>query len=1784
MFVLPGYEALDLLSENGHTEVYRAVRSSDGAPVILKLPVKDYPEPRILAQYRHELQILTSLPDGVAPAVLGLEQADNRLVLVLRDVGASSLAQRMRRNDLELEQALTLGANVARCLAQVHAAGILHRDITPANVLVAEDGRVWLIDFGVAVRLRPGAEGVSSTFGEGPTEGTLAYLSPEQTGRMNRVVDTRSDLYSLGVTLYHMCTGQLPFAADDPLELIHAHLAQRPPSPATLNPSLPHAVSDVILHCLAKNPEDRYQSATGLASDLDTCLQELTAHGQIEPFRPGRRDWVPRLHLSTRLYGREHEVKEITNAFRHIQSGGASVVVIRGAAGCGKSALLQEVRQRLHTESGNHVYGRFVPTAASIPYAVLFEAFGNALAGVLEQTDEQVATWRERLLHQVGEDLLMLEPLISHLSTVLGKHDLVPQPSLASPTAADVRRAIDKLVSVFASKAHPVVLCLDDLQWADVETVDWLRALPDANAQHLLVICTLAQANAEDGVAMQSLLQVLQDEEMLVDVPLGLWTAAEVEAWLSDVLRSYPSALKDLTVALFEKTGGNPAFLREALINLYGAGALQMDVATGTWRWDMAAVRLAQLSDNMVDHAITQLRGLSSTLAQFLTTAACVGNRFDAHLLAAVSGQPLADVFAFLQEAQEAGLLSRRVGSLPMATAAQYEFAHPRLQQAAFGMLSEQRRRETHLSIARYLLSLPQAEREASAYDLTEQCRAADGLLDQPEERHRAAEVFLLAAKKARVANAFARASQLYGEGAQLLGDGGWEIAHDLMFELCFGQMECQYACASYEDMMATGERILSHVRTPAEMMPVYNIQVNMQMIRNEFEQAERIIRRALAATGIILPKRVTRADAMRLLEVVDERMKNLSIDEIIHLPEAKDPSIAPITRMLVVSTNLGHRYGRWWEVLMSAKIAQLTLDHGMTPSGPIGLFAPSWRRELGSGVYLEQTCRWAETVLSVAERYADDVRTKLNITLYYALCIAPWREPWENVVSLLERYQELAFTSAAGGYAVLHQPYLLMTKWSSGIPISDLRTEAEGTLQLASEYDVSFSAIASANSLRVFDRLQGVSDPTHPVLFPDQTFPEGYTDVEIMTVTLQGFAALCLEHPNQAFEYARQGWAALDDGGVFAPAIAIDLVFLHMIALTAEGESGSGKYARIFRRLRRMLRLWVDFNPPNFRHFHLLVEAEISRLRGQRLRAMDLYDEAIAACRDRGVLHYAALTNELAGRFYLEAGKTKLACPYLIEARYLFDQWGAAAKVQLMDEQYAGLLRRSLFTGDDSWNSRSQTNADTSAHSTRSSSPKTSLTSDTHSSTTHGTRFDLGTILKTSQAISGEIDLARLLTRVLRLAVENAGARRGCWVLPRDAEWLVLASAAPDGSIVPGELAATPLSESASLSQRIVRYVIRTGEILVLHDAATQGRFRRDPYVSEHSLRSVLCYPVRKQGRVVAILYLENDLSTHVFTPERIELLDLLSGQAAISIDNAILYENLEQRVEERTTELQHALDTLQRTQRQIVETEKMASLGQLTAGIAHEINNPINFVAGNVSPLRRNVADLVQVLDAYADTVDRYKLQETFANVQVLREEVEIDYVREEITQLLQGIEEGARRTAEIVRGLRNFSRLDEDDLKEVSVAASIDSTLMLLRNKYEPRIRVVRQYAADVPLIECFPGKLNQVYMNLLGNAIQAIPKDGDIYVTVDTPTEATDHVRIRVRDTGIGMDKDVIERIFDPFYTTKEVGEGTGLGLSISYGIIERHHGTITVESRPGAGTTFTVLLPVRQPQG
>jgi signal transduction histidine kinase len=1029
-------------------------------------------------------------------------------------------------------------------------------------------------------------------------------------------------------------------------------------------------------------------------------------------------------------------------------------------------------------------------------------------------------------------------------------------------------------------------------------------------------------------------------------------------------------------------------------------------------------------------------------------------------------------------------------------------------------------------------------------------------LLATAGQRVAAAKACLVAGKRSQETAAFETGLRYFTAGTALLPEDAWDTRYDLAFPLHFEQMASTFACGHYERTLTLSHLLRASAESILDQFEVIWIQMAVYFVLDQLSEARKMGVDALHLCGIQVPRKVSRRATDRQYQLIKELIGARTADEIAQLPKVTDAMIHQSIRMLAMMSNGTDDVTK---AFLLFKIAELSLKHGLVAESAAGFSGAGFLMQIDHEKSLDEAYELGLIALRIGERF-EDVLWKANTFGYFTTYLNHWRHHLKTSLKLEETYEELMSSlSTRKGYAIMYGPVKSYLRLACGDVIGEVLRQAGELLPLAEVHDMRFATNLLQLLLGTAHALQGSSDATMKVderrILSDIEY--GRQDIILAQSFLDCMRLYILDRPQEALYAAMEGFRWMDTKTEALDFLFPEQTFYHGLILASvypkAKETEEIEYKSRLQRILRLMRMWAEGCPDNYLHKYLLLQAEYTRLFGKNhYKVADLYDEAIDSAKEHGFLHNQAVANECAAKFYLTWNKDKVARGYLTEARYLYEQWGAFSKVKQLEEKYPYLLMPRTTPGF--------------GHSPLSVSTESEDQSESGEVKLHS--LDLATILKTSQAISSEIQLDKLLSTMLRLVIENAGAEKGFWILPQDGEWSVTASADVNGHSQ--EMPSVPIRRADKLSFGVVHYTIRTKEVVVLHNACREGRFVRDPYVRRTKVKSILCFPVVKHGAVIAILYLENNLATHAFTADRVELLELLSGQAAISIENARMYASLDGLVQERT-------DELHRAQQQMMESEKMASLGQLTAGVAHEMNNPINFVVSSTAPLRRDMDDLMELLNRYRQTVEAQSLFSHFEQVKSFEEEIDLRYVAEEIQQLLRGIEEGGKRTAEIIKGLRTFSRLDEDEVKKASVTEGIDSTLTLLRKKVESRIRIIRDYD-EIPDIDCYPGKLNQVYMNLLSNAVEAIPEEGEIRISVK---QIGNHVCIQIADTGVGMPKEVIRRIFEPFFTTKEVGVGTGLGLSISYGIIERHNGSIEVDSAPGKGTAFTITLPIRQ---
>lgn len=1760
IFHIPGYDVIETLYQSSHTIVLRAVEHSLACPVILKMPATRYPQPSEIAKYAHEYEILQELNGEGTVRTYGLLQVEHVPVLVLEDCRAQSLLCGLRNNQFGLAKKLEIAISLCECIERLHIRRITHRNLNPANILLEQDEKTAkIIDFGESTRfLREQQEAVRSD----ALAGTLSYMSPEQTGRMNRSVDYRTDLYSLGATLYEIFTGRPPFDFADALEMIHAHLAREPKDPDKIDRKIPRVLASMILKCLAKNPEDRYQSAYGVRADLQACLEQWQQRGDVRHFAIGLKDVAMGFHPSMKMYEREDVWQQVVQARERAAAGGVEFVVIRGEEGMGKSTVLSEFSNRLREMSPYVVGGTFDKDDLNIPYSAVLQSCGQLFESLLELPDDVVTLWRDRLITAFKEDVPYVKGLIPYAKQVFGGQGEIPSLN-ESAYGILMERILKNLFCSFANSQVPIVVCLDDCQWADAYTRRFLKLMAkDGNFHHLLFLLTYRTEEVlEESVSGSD---SGSGSFLITSSTLQPLTVTAVAELLADTLLTNVERVFSLAQLMVEKTSGNAFFVHQLLDSIYRTSLLWYDHDEKIWCWDIEGVRQIHFTDNVVDFLAQSLSALPKEERVWLGQTACFGTKFEIHDCASIAGVSVETAYermvgcldyGFIEPVRTAHVseepkLSVRGEAVRDKTLI-LQFAHARIQEAAYSLLEPAVKAQTHFQIAQfYLRKWSSNEQARRVFELADHFNAAICVIQDRALRHQAAEINLLAGKEANHSALFDEATRFFAAGAAFLDESDWEERYGLASQLYIERMKHEFLCNHYDNTLAMAEEVLAHAETPLDKLEAHMCKLNVYTMRYEYASMMDTARAAAQLFGIKLPNRMSRRQALEQYRTF-KQLVAVGEDHLLTFSARADKALQIVLRIVQVTSNSVTSQPDWLSYLW-LKVAELSIRYGFCPDSAIGFLGPVHLRRLWRKEDIEDAYRWGRFAKQVVERFREGaesqyMRAKMNVSVTFATTLNHWHNHLMSTADALDEYFEGIQSIGAESFAVLHIGCKMLVLFCCGETLDTLSQELERQRKTAESFALPFP-------IQVCKMLQTVA---HELQNPDwtvnrqwdevQQFAGFASDVKLIDSYLQSVRAYLLGRPQEAIEVAEEGYQLFKSSLDCSTFLVPEHAFFYGLILAAAPETHLVPASIRLRRIVRLFQIWAELCPQNYQHKYLLLKAESARLAGLWHHAVDLYDAAIQAAKRDGYLQNEAIANECAAKMFLSRKQPKIARVYLAEASYLFSRWGAHGKVQQLEDTYRHLL-------------------DTREYSLT---PSISTSGAISSSTKDPKRrqLDLATILKASQAISSEIRLDQLLSTLLSFAIESAGAERGYWILKQDGNWMIAACASADDTA--GMLDNLSVLDSDHISFGVVQYALRTHELVVLHNASREGRFIRDPHISKKRAKSILCLPVLKQGDTVAVLYLENRLATHVFTPDRIELLTLLSGQMAISMENALMYESLDRLVIERTNELK-------RTQQQMIESEKMASLGQLTAGVAHEINNPINFVVTSTAPLRRDINDLLELLNLYRETIRERGLTEVFKEVGAMEKEIDFDYTVQEVMQLLSGIEEGGSRTAEIVKGLRAFSRLDEDDIKLVSITEGIESTLTLLHRSYERRIRIVRDYKV-VPEIECYPGKLNQVFMNLLSNAIQAIPDQGEIRISV---RHIDPHVQIRISDSGIGMPKEVMHRIFEPFFTTKEVGLGTGLGLSISYGIIELHRGRIEVDSRVGQGTTFTVTLPIR----
>jgi PAS domain S-box-containing protein len=1810
-----GIHGLEVLSEENGLAFCRGWR--DGAEgkrdgVLVAFATSVQPTPAALDRLTREYSFKNELDSSWSVRPLELNRERGQTVLVLEDCGGELLG-RLLGPPMELERFLRLSIGVAAVLAKVHQHGLIHKDIKPGNILVnIASGDVRLTGFGIASRLPRERQAPSS-----PEfiAGTLPYMAPEQTGRMNRSIDSRSDLYALGVTFYQMLTGVLPFGADDPMEWVHCHIARTPVPPRQRLESIPAPVSRLVMKLLAKTAEERYQTAAGVEHDLGRCLAEWQQLGRIDEFPLAEHDVVARLVVPEKLYGREQEVAALVGAFQHVVATGIpALVLVSGYSGIGKSSVVQELHQVLVPPRGLFATGKFDQYMRDIPYATVAQAFQGLVRQILGKSETELQGWRDALGEALGPNGLLIVDLIPELELVIGK-----QPPVAELPPQDAQRrfqmVLRRFIAVFAREEHPLALFLDDLQWLDAATLDLLEdILTQSDIRHLLLIGAYRDNEVDASHPLSRKLDAIRRAGATVrDIVLAPLSYDDLERLIADSLRCETRPVKPLLALVHEKTAGNPFFAIQFLTALADEALLIFDHMEARWLCDLNRIHAKRYTDNVVDLMVAKLNRLPPATQTTLCQLACVGSNAVFALLATVGETTQDDLHDSFWEAVRAGLVLRSEDS--------YAFQHDRIQEAAYSLIPEEARIEAHLRIGRLLLAhTPPDKREDIVFEIVSQFNRGTALITSPDEREQVAQLNLTAGIRAKNAAAYSSALSHLAAGRVLLAEDCWTRQYQLSFELEFHRAECEFLTNDQENAEARLAMLASRTENLVDLAAVTSLRLEVYIMLARSERFVEVGLDYLRHAGIELSRHPTDDDVQQEYERLRQRLGTRAIEDLIDLPMVNDAGTLATMNVLCMLMPSGNNADNNLNCLLVTRMANLSLEHGNSNASCVGYVSLA----LATGFADHATAqRFAQLSIDLIEQRGLDA-FKARVYLRIGGTISPLTRDTGFGRSLILQARDEAEKTGDVLYASHCRSYALKCSLASGEPgLGELERETVDALEYARKTGSSFVFAIILNKLYVIRRLRGL--PLDFRLFDGTAFDQGdYERYLAASPNLANPAYQYWMRKMQACVFAEDYPSALDamvkgQAQLQGPSV-VDRAEYHLYSALALAGSVSSVDEVQFDQLEmhhRQLRIWAELCPENFENRAALVGAELARLQGRDLDAGRLYEQAIRSARANGFVHSEALACEIAARFYAARGFEDIAGMYLARARDGYLRWGADGKVRLLEARHPQLAISGRRGGKK-----------------EAASPDQAL--------------DVAAVVKASQALSGEMLLPRLIERLMTIALQNAGAARGLLILPQENDYHVEAEARADGEQIVLQFGA---AAGPAVPESIIRYVMRTRECVILDDATRANLFSEDPYLSLERQRSILCLPLIRQGALVGLLYLENTLASHVFTPERARLLEHLAGQAAISLENTRLYGDLR----ERETKIRRLVDSniigiliidlagliieandaflgmvgyeredivsgriswteltppewrasdakrteevrlkgtlrpfekeyfhrdggrvpvlvgvarleetgnqavafvVNLTERKRVEAElahanRVATMGELTASIAHEVNQPLAALLTN------------------AETAVRW----------LSRQPPDLEKARQSIDRTISD----GRRAADIVSRIRDFSKKTPLTKRGLEINEAILEIMTLARAAVsEHGVSVQMQLSEGLPPILGDRVQLQQVILNLIMNAIEAMSEvaEGARALLISTREAARGAVLVAVGDSGPGLPQAYPERIFDAFYTTKP--SGLGMGLSICRSIVEAHGGRLWATPNQPRGAVFYMMLPVGDP--
>lgn len=1520
------YEILEKIYEGVNTIIYKAKNTENSKNVIIKVLKSIHASKEETEQLRQEYEIakyLMGFTEGTVE-VYEFTKFNNIPALVMEDFGGVSLNKIFENSKPDLQQILKMAVKLAKTIGDVHKAGIIHKDIKPQNVIVKiETNDVKLTDFGISTKYAKEQDEKSEL--KSDLEGTLSYISPEQTGRMNRAIDYRSDLYSLGISLYEMITGKLPFETQDPLELVHQHIAVRPDSPKELNNNIPKVLSEIIMKLLEKNPENRYQSDFGLLYDLEKCLTQLKENNTIEDFEIAQNEIFDKIQIPEKLYGRNKELEQLKSIYNNVLANNYETVFIKGKSGIGKTSLVFEFNRENPNKKGYFISGTFDQFKQNIPYNGIIQAFNGLMKNLLTESQSKINEWKEKLLEALKDKGQVITEIIPSLETIIGKQPPVPELK-GDESFNRFNMVFQDFVKVFSFENHPLTIFLDNLQWIDTASSILLqKLLTNASTNNLMFIGAYQEEVIKTEHPVIEVQKEIKNSEIpLTEIelkPIGVNSISRLIVDTLSIDKNDIDKMKEVTKlseVIKTKTNSNPFFVRNFISTVFDNKLLKYNANKAEWEWNLEEMQKAGFSDNVVELTINKIQSLPTNTQNVLRLASCIGEEFNYEILSLISGSASTEekkqginIKEGLKEAVNEGLIIPAESSEKNKA---YKFIHIRIQEASYSMLSDKLKSKIHLKLGRMMVKrLTKKDIENEIFDIVNHLNHSLNLIKSDSEKLNISKLYHIAAKKAKESTAYEQALEYITIAKNILNEDSWDTYNEYTYLIYKTCSEYNVLNKNYTESENLLNMMLDKAKNRMQKAEIYDGILRSHLFRGKIEDA---LKAGLEATEMFDIHLSDNEEEMKPLvekeqKALDAKLGNRKPQELLDAPLLKKQDyIKLIDILLNVNVCANRLYKHNIARIALLKQIQILVEYGQTNKSAYSYVMYSYYlRTIGQD---EEAYKWGLMSMRMCDKFNNPAITSAVYNMF-ASSINPVRNSIKSSFPLFNKANKFAIETGQWSLAaaILANSSFMMLSFGEEL-IKVLKYVSDGiefTRRIKNPNIEKILTIIQRSALN----LLGKTENKASLSSPDKEKPdeekdeidqccnkEKFNEKDFIKKVKESKSGIAVEW----YYYFKLMVLAVNKE--FEK--AIELVkevkqhneldgtenFYYLLALFHQykiSESPQESEKNLIAKLIEIVKKESENESELICKYNLVKAEYEAYIQGNHEKAMTLYDTAIKESQKIDNVIDLAICNEYTARYYYERGFDFIGKAYIIEAHYQYNNWGAVTAITKIEQDYQFLVTYSDNSQEES----------------------TSLSLDkTITGQTSSDKLDLATILKASQAIAGEIVLDKLLKILMKIVIENAGAEKGYLIMEKAGSLFIEA----EGSVNKNEiivLQSLPIEENLPVS--IINYVERTKEDVVLNDASKEDTFSSDKYITGNMIRSVLSTPLINQGKLVGILYLENNLTTGAFSKGKIEVLKLLSSQISVSIENAKFYEELEQKVQERTKELAKAHKELEQT-----------------------------------------------------------------------------------------------------------------------------------------------------------------------------------------------------------------------------------------------------------------------------